>query len=262
MNMTYFAGQNLTIGYGHKTIISNLNVTFPKGEVIGLIGPNGSGKSTLLGALSNFRKPEAGEVILKDKPLSSYSAKARAKLLASLPQNPQAPGDITVEDLAGYGRYAYQRRWSSDKTADDKAIQLAMVNSNIEDYAQTPLADLSGGQRQRAFIAMTLAQDSEILLLDEPTTYLDLPHQLEILKLIRHLNRDLGKTIIVVLHDLNQAARFCDTLLCLKGGKLVCQGAPKDVFTPKMLADVFNIKAVIQNDPANNCPTLLSYDMI
>ncbi|WP_416353835.1 ABC transporter ATP-binding protein [Agrilactobacillus fermenti] len=260
--MTFFAGQNLTVNYGTHTIIKQMNVTFPKGEIIGLIGPNGSGKSTLLGALSGFHKLKTGRVVLEDHELHQFNAKKRARLLACLPQNPQAPGDITVRDLVGYGRYAYQHRWTADHEADRKAVQRAMVNANIQEFADTPIADLSGGQRQRAFIAMTLAQDSEILLLDEPTTFLDLPHQLEILKLVRVLNRELHKTIIIVLHDLNQAARFCDTLICLKQGTIAYQGRPQDVFTAEMLANVFHVRAKVTMDPQAHCPLLLTYDTI
>lgn len=258
--MALLEGHDLVIGYQQQIIIQKLNLTFPDHKIIGLIGPNGSGKSTLLNVLSGLRQPQAGHVLLAGKPLNSYQPRQRARLVASLPQHPQAPGDIRVSELIGYGRYAYTSTFHGLQPADQDAIEAALVATELADFRQRPLADLSGGQQQRAFIGMTLAQGSDLLLLDEPTTYLDLTHQLEILKLLQQLNQQQQKTIILILHDLNQAARFCDFLVCLKDGEVRYQGSPDQVFTAEMLAEVFQIKASLQPDPLTGRPAIVSYD--
>ncbi|MFD0896815.1 ABC transporter ATP-binding protein [Loigolactobacillus binensis] len=260
--MTQLEGHDLCIGYPHHMIIEHLNIKFPDQQIIGLIGPNGSGKSTLLNVLSGFRQPAAGTVMLNQQPLNRFRPKIRAQNIASLPQNPQAPADTLVRDLVAYGRFAYQKPLHGLQAADEAAIDQALTAANLEGLATRSLANLSGGQRQRAFIAMTLAQNSDILLLDEPTTYLDLTHQLEILKLLQTLNQTQHKTIIIVLHDLNQAARFCDFLVCLKAGQVMYQGRPDQIFTARMLAKVFQIDATVALEPRLNCPMITSYDTL
>lgn len=258
--MTQLEGHDLCIGYPNHMIIEHLNIKFPDHQIIGLIGPNGSGKSTLLNVLSGFRQPAAGTVILNGKPLTDYRPKLRAQNIASLPQNPQAPEDTLVRDLVAYGRFAYQKPLHGLQAEDEAAIKQALIAANLEGLAKWRLSNLSGGQRQRAFIAMTLAQNSDILLLDEPTTYLDLTHQLEILKLLQQLNQTQHKTVIIVLHDLNQAARFCDFLVCLKAGQVMYQGRPDQIFTSRMLAKVFQIDATVAAEPRLHCPMITSYD--
>ncbi|WP_125980123.1 ABC transporter ATP-binding protein [Loigolactobacillus iwatensis] len=259
--MAKLVGKDLVIGYRQQVIIKQLNVVFPEHEIIGLIGPNGSGKSTLLNVLSGFRQPKAGVVELDGQKLSDLAPKQRAQKIASLPQNPSAPMDTLVRDLVSYGRYAYQKPLQGLQETDQVAINTALEQAGMVGLEQRTIKNLSGGQRQRAFIAMVLAQNSDILLLDEPTSSLDLMHQLEILKLLRQLNQKLHKTIILVIHDLNQAARFCDTLLCLRAGKVRYQGAPSKVFTEQMLAEVFQINAKMGIDPLTNQPMILSYDI-
>lgn len=244
---------NLSVGYGDTTIINNLNLSIPKGRITALIGPNGCGKSTLLKALARIHKPMHGEVLLDGTALSSFREKSLAQRLSLLPQTLQSPEGISVQRLVEYGRSPYLSHWGRLNAHDKVLVQRAMEQTGISDLAPVSLSSLSGGQRQRVWIAMILAQDTDVVMLDEPTTYLDLSHQIELMKLMREMNNQ-GKTVVVVLHDLNQACRYCDHLVVMHRGEVVSQGAPKDIFTPELLKNVFSLNAHVVPDPIAHTP--------
>ncbi|MEH0741216.1 Fe(3+) dicitrate ABC transporter ATP-binding protein FecE [Vibrio cholerae] len=244
---------NLSVGYGDTTIINNLNLSIPKGRITALIGPNGCGKSTLLKALARIHKPMHGEVLLDGTALSSFGEKSLAQRLSLLPQTLQSPEGISVQRLVEYGRSPYLSHWGRLNAHDKVLVQRAMEQTGISDLAPLSLSSLSGGQRQRVWIAMILAQDTDVVMLDEPTTYLDLSHQIELMKLMREMNNQ-GKTVVVVLHDLNQACRYCDHLVVMHRGEVVSQGSPKDIFTPELLKNVFSLNAHVVPDPIAHTP--------
>lgn len=245
--------KNLKVAYGDNVIINNLSVSIPKGKITALIGPNGCGKSTLLKTLSRINKPIAGEIQIDAKPLNRYSHKSLAKNLSMLPQVLVSPEGITVRKLVEYGRAPYVSHWGRLNEADHEIVELAMQETGIKEMAERPVESLSGGQKQRAWIAMVLAQDTSVVLLDEPTTYLDLSHQVELMHLMRKLNQS-GKTVVVVLHDLNQACRYCDHLVVLKEGQLTHQGSPLEIMNETLLKEVFDMKGIIVPDPVSQTP--------
>ncbi|PKG39081.1 Fe(3+) dicitrate ABC transporter ATP-binding protein FecE [Psychromonas sp. Urea-02u-13] len=249
--------ENLTVGYGKKRILENLNVTIPKGKITALIGPNGCGKSTLLKSISGSLTPSTGTVSLVDQDLSQLNHKKRAQRLSILAQSPITPEGITVQQLVNFGRNPYLSHWGKLSEQDHHKVQLALQETELQDFANTALSSLSGGQRQRAWIAMILAQDTEYVLLDEPTTYLDLTHQVDLMEMMRTMNRQ-GKTIVVVLHDLNQASRYCDHLIVMKKGKIIAQDSPQEIFNDALLKEVFNLDALIMNDPVANKPMCIA----
>lgn len=246
--------QNLTLAYEGTPIVHDLTLAIPSGRVTVLVGANGCGKSTLLRGLARLLKPVQGTVFLDGKAIAQYSTKAVAQQLGLLPQNPVAPEGLTVKDLVAQGRYPYQnwlQQWSAH---DEHYVQQALEITDLVELGDRPLDTLSGGQRQRAWIAMTLAQNTQILLLDEPTTFLDLAHQIEILDLLHHLNREQGRTIVMVLHDLNQACRYADYLVAIKAGQVFAAGAPDTVITKDTVQAVFNLKCQIYPDPIAGTP--------
>lgn len=247
---------DLTAGYGRKVIIDHQDISIPDGQITGLIGPNGSGKSTLFNTLNGFEAPIDGTVALAGKPITTFNARQRAQQIACLPQRTMIPEGVTVFELVSYGRYCRQRGLHRLSKADRSAIHDAIQAVHMTEMTNELLTNLSGGQQQRALIAMTLAQDSRILMLDEPTTYLDLTNQLEILNLLRELNQQFQKTIIVVLHDLNEAARYCDHLICLVNGRVKATGTPTDVITESILAEVFKVNGEIRHD--HGCPQIMN----
>ncbi|NOI15025.1 Fe(3+) dicitrate ABC transporter ATP-binding protein FecE [Vibrio hepatarius] len=249
--------QQLSVAYGDTTIIENLSVTIPKGKVTALIGPNGCGKSTLLKTLSRINKPKSGEIFIEQTSLGQIKDKVLAQQLSLLPQVLVSPEGITVRKLVEYGRSPYVSHWGRLSQADKKIVEQAMTETGVLELAEQNVESLSGGQRQRAWIAMVLAQDTEIVMLDEPTTYLDLSHQIELMELMRTMNEQ-GKTVIVVLHDLNQACRYCDHLVVLKRGQLMAQGSPEEVFTERLLQEVFDLDAVVINDPIASSPMCIA----
>lgn len=249
--------QQLSVAYGDTTIIENLSVTIPKGKVTALIGPNGCGKSTLLKTLSRINKPKSGEIFIEQTSLGRIKDKVLAQQLSLLPQVLVSPEGITVRKLVEYGRSPYVSHWGRLSQADKKIVEQAMTETGVLELAEQNVESLSGGQRQRAWIAMVLAQDTEIVMLDEPTTYLDLSHQIELMELMRTMNEQ-GKTVIVVLHDLNQACRYCDHLVVLKRGQLMAQGSPEEVFTERLLQEVFDLDAVVINDPIASSPMCIA----
>lgn len=244
---------NLSVGYHDHVIVKQVNLNIPEGKIIALLGPNGCGKSTLLKSLARILKPMSGEVRWQDNNLHTLPVNFLAKNLALLPQTQPIPEGISVRDLVAYGRSPYTGFWGRLNAEDKRIIQQVMQETEIIKLADQWVSELSGGQRQRVWLAMTLAQDTPYLLLDEPTTYMDLSHQVELMHLLRKLNLQ-GKTIITVLHDINQAARYCDHLIVMKQGQIITQGSPESVLTKAMLKDVFALDAQIHQDPIAKTP--------
>ena len=242
--------KGLYVTIGDKIILENADVTFSDGKITSVIGPNGAGKSTLLRAASGINENIKGQVLLDGRDIHSYSRPSLAKKIAVLPQSSVTPSDITVEQLVDYGRFPY-RSWlkKSDSKEDREAVEWAMEATRINLLRKRQVSSLSGGERQRAWIAMALAQKPEILFLDEPTTYLDIDHQLEVLEIIRSINKEWGMTIIMVMHDLNQAARYSHELVVVKDKSVYQQGSPDKVLTKKFLADVFRVRAEVFTGP-------------
>ncbi|MET9092458.1 ABC transporter ATP-binding protein [Streptomyces cyaneofuscatus] len=249
--------RGLTLGYAQRPVIEGLDLEIPHGSFTAVIGPNGCGKSTLLRAFGRLMKPRAGEVLLDGAPIHRMPTRQVAHLVGLLPQSPVAPEGISVADLVARGRHPHQswyRRWTSE---DEVVAARAMRATGTYELAERNLDELSGGQRQRAWIAMALAQDTELLLLDEPTNHLDLAHQVEVLDLVRTLHRDIGRTVVLVLHDLTLAARYADRLVAMKEGRIVAEGAPRDVLTEEMLAEVFGLRARVRHDEETGCPLVI-----
>ncbi|SKB09466.1 ABC transporter ATP-binding protein [Aeromicrobium choanae] len=250
--------QDLTMGYDGRVVGEHLDLAVPEGAFTVIIGPNACGKSTLLRSLARLLKPRAGAVLLDGKDIHRMRGRDVATRLGLLPQSAVAPAGITVFDLVRRGRYPHQSiltRWSE---ADERTVRRALEQTDLVDLADRPIDELSGGQRQRAWVAMTLAQDSRILLLDEPTTFLDIAHQIGLLDLFATLNRCDGRTIVAVLHDINHAARYADHLVVMSSGRIVAQGSPRTVLTTELLADVFDIDAAIIEDPLNGGPHVIT----
>lgn len=247
--------RSLTIGYDRRIISEDLSVAIPNGSFTVIVGANASGKSTLLRALARLLTPTAGEVRLDDRPLSEYHPKELARAVGLLPQTSLAPDGITVIDLIARGRYPHQgflRQWSVD---DEAAVTEAMDATGTTDLAGRLVSELSGGQRQRVWIAMSLAQQTPILLLDEPTTFLDIAHQIELMELLTDLNVQ-GRTLVAVLHDLNQAARYGSHLIAVKDGRIVAEGAPADIVTAELVEEVFGLACVVTPDPVSGTPAV------
>lgn len=246
--------KNLKLGYEEKIIINDITISIPKGKITMLIGANGCGKSTLLHGMSRLLKPISGEVSLNGVSVHEYKHKEFAKKLAILAQGPIAPEGITVRELCYFGRNPYKTIFGSRTVEDDDMVDWAIEATGMKEFEGRMLDSLSGGQRQRAWIAMALTQGTDILLLDEPTTYLDLSHQIEVLELLKELNRKFGKTIVIVHHELNQAAKYGDNLICMKSGQVYSTGTVDNVFNEKMLKEVFGVNAIIIDDPISNRP--------
>ena len=244
-------GDDLELSYpaSDETIVDCARIDIPEGAVTALVGPNGSGKSTLLKGLSNHLEPAAGAVEIHGEPLASFSQKELARELGLLSQENDSLGSITVEDLVYHGRYPHRGFFESVSDEDHEAVERAIELAGIDDLRETELGQLSGGQKQLAWIAMVLAQETDVLLLDEPTTYLDVHHQFRVLETIRQLNEQKGVTVAVILHDISQAARFADYLIAMCDGELYDWGPPEEVVTEQLLADVFGIDATVRYEP-------------
>ncbi|WP_312417904.1 ABC transporter ATP-binding protein [Comamonas sp.] len=250
-------GERLVLRYEQRLVVDGMDVAIPTGRVTVIVGPNACGKSTLLRALSRLLLPESGRVLLHGQDLHQLPTREVARRLGLLPQSSIAPPGICVADLVARGRIPHQsllRQWTD---ADEAAVRQAMADARIEVIAERPMDELSGGQRQRVWLAMALAQQTPVLLLDEPTTYLDIAHQLEVLELCRHLNRKGGRTLVMVLHDLNQAARYADHLIAMRAGAVVAMGPPHDVLTPPLIKQVFGINALVIPDPVSATPLVV-----
>ncbi|BAZ37918.1 ferrichrome ABC transporter, ATP-binding protein [Calothrix sp. NIES-4101] len=246
--------QNLTLGYDSLTIVKNLDLTIPQGQITALVGANGCGKSTLLRGLARLLKPSHGGVYLDQTNILKISTKDIAKKLGILTQGPFSPEGLTVRDLVAFGRSPYQNWFQQWTKEDERLVEIALETTRMKELAERELDTLSGGQRQRAWIAMALAQDTNILLLDEPTTFLDLAHQIEVLDLLWELNQNQGRTLVMVLHDLNQACRYADNLIALKDGQVFAAGKPDLVMTEEMVKEVFGLECRIILDPVSGTP--------
>jgi iron complex transport system ATP-binding protein len=247
----------VTVGYGATPVVRELSLSVPTGKVTTIVGPNGCGKSTLLRTLARLLKPTAGRVLLDGEPISSVPTREVSQRLALLPQSPIAPDGLLVRDLVGRGRHPHQRWFSQWSSTDEDVVEEALRLTDTWELRDRAIDQLSGGQRQRAWIAMTLAQDTDLVLLDEPTTFLDLAHQVEVLDLVSRLNRERGRTVAMVLHDLNLAARYSDLVVVMKDGVVVTQGAPGEVLTSELLADVFGLRADVMADPRTGLPVVV-----
>lgn len=242
-----------------RLIVQNLNIAIPRGKITALVGANGSGKSTILKTMARIMNPSQGSVLLDGKSIHKQSTKEVAKQLAILPQNPTAPDGLTVAELVSYGRFPYQKGFGSMSKDDRSIVQWAIEATGMADFADRPVDHLSGGQRQRAWIAMALAQETDILFLDEPTTFLDMAHQLEVLHLLQKLNASNNRTVVMVVHDLNHATRYAHHMIAIKTGVVVGEGTPAEVMTPEIMREVFNIEADIVPDPRTGVPLCLPY---
>ena len=249
----------LTLAYGSSTIIRELNLEVPHGKITVFVGSNGCGKSTLLRSLARLLKPIAGQITLNGKEIHKRPSKEIAKQLAILPQGPETPEGFTVMQLVKQGRYPYQTWASQWSKEDEEKVMWALKMTQMTEYADHPLDSLSGGQRQRAWIAMTLAQDTDIILLDEPTTYLDVTHQIEILDLLFDLNQKEGRTIVMVLHDLNLACRYAHHIVAIQNQTVYAQGAPEKVVNERMVEEVFKLKSKVTTDPIFGTPLCIPY---
>ncbi|MBX6750590.1 MAG: ABC transporter ATP-binding protein [Micromonosporaceae bacterium] len=249
--------EGVTLAYGERTVVESLDLLVPPGQITAIIGANACGKSTLLRAMSRLLAPRHGRVVLDGKDLHRLPTREVARTLGLLPQSPIAPEGITVSDLVARGRHPYRRllaRWTAE---DDAAVARALELTGTVDLADRPVEELSGGQRQRVWIAMALAQQTDILLLDEPTTFLDLNHQVEVLDLLTDLNRERGTTIVMVLHDLNLAARYADHLVAVKAGQVYAAGAPEAVLDATLVREVFSMDSQVVPDPVTGRPLVL-----
>lgn len=251
--------ESLTLAYGDKIVVDQLDLSIPKGKITVFIGSNGCGKSTLLKSLARLLKPRDGTVVLEGESIAKLPTKEVAKKLAILPQGPEAPEGLTVLQLVKQGRYPYQswlKQWSKQ---DEEAVRHALEVTQMTKFQERTVDSLSGGQRQRAWIAMTLAQDTEIILLDEPTTYLDLSYQIEILDLLFDLNETEKRTIVMVLHDLNLTCRYAHHIVALKDKGVYAQGKPEDIISCQLVKDVFNMDCQVTKDPLFGTPHCIPY---
>ncbi|WP_349827466.1 ABC transporter ATP-binding protein [Brevibacterium litoralis] len=247
----------VTLGYGQRTVVPDLSLTVPAGDITVIVGANACGKSTLLRSMARLLRPSDGAVLLDGDDIRRVHTKELARRLGLLPQAPSAPEGITVADLVGRGRHPHRgpfTRWTGE---DDRAVAQALEDTGVAELAERTVDELSGGQRQRVWIAMVLAQHTGVLLLDEPTTYLDLNHQVEVLDLLTDLNRSRGTTIVMVLHDLDLAARYADHLVTMRDGEVYASGPPAEVLTPQSVRDVFGLESLVVPDPVSGGPLVV-----
>ncbi|MFJ7249590.1 ABC transporter ATP-binding protein [Kitasatospora sp. NPDC098652] len=257
MSVPRLEARGLTLAYEARTVVEGLDVGIPDGRVTVIVGPNACGKSTLLRALGRLLKPVRGAVLLDGEELARIPTRRIAQRLGLLPQSPTAPEGISVADLVSRGRQPHQSWWQQWSAEDEAAVAEALERTSTAELAERSVDELSGGQRQRAWIAMALAQGTDILLLDEPTTYLDIAHQVEVLDLVRRLNVERGRTVVAVLHDLNQAARYADHLVAMRDGRVVAEGPPGEVVTAELVREVFGLDSVVVPDPVTGTPLVV-----
>ncbi|HEX4501480.1 MAG TPA: iron-enterobactin ABC transporter ATP-binding protein [Scandinavium sp.] len=250
-------GEHLMLSYGKKIIAEKLNVAIPDGHFTAIIGPNGCGKSTLLRTLSRLMTPQHGQVFLDGEEIQRFASKDVARRIGLLAQNATTPGDITVQELVARGRYPHQPLFSRWRKEDDDAVNRAMKATGVTELANQSVDTLSGGQRQRAWIAMVLAQETAIMLLDEPTTWLDISHQIDLLELLSELNREQSYTLAAVLHDLNQACRYATHLIALRDGKIIAEGAPREIVTAELIERIYGLRSLIIDDPVAGTPLVV-----
>lgn len=253
--------ENLKVAYENNTSIEDLNLSFPKGKISIIIGGNGCGKSTLLKTISRINKPVHGDIFINDKNIKKIKEKDIAKEVAFLPQGPVCPSGLTVRQLVAYGRFPHQKMIGGLNSHDKEVIDWAIEQTGLSEFADREVENLSGGQRQRAWIAMTLAQETEIIMLDEPTTYLDLSYQLEVLEILQRLNKEKNITVVIVLHEINNAFKFADHIIGLKKGKIVCEGKPMEVITKETLQEIYGIAAELKQSETGNYPVCVEYEL-
>lgn len=260
--MSIISIQGAKVGYDNNIIIENLSLEIEKGKITTIIGENGCGKSTLLKAIGRILKLKSGEILVENLNVHKTSTKEIAKILGMLPQSPKAPNGLSVEEIVEYGRYPHKEKRNGLTAEDHKIVHWALEQTDLVEFKERNIQALSGGQRQRVWVAMVLAQQTDIILLDEPTTYLDMAYQLEVLQLVENLNKEKGITVVMVLHDINQASRFSHQLVLLRKGSIVEQGPPSEVMTNENLRKVFDIDAQIMNLPNTNIPVCISYELL
>lgn len=260
--MVRLSAEKLDISYGERKIVKNLSLEIPDKKITTIIGSNGCGKSTLLKALTRVIPHQGGSIVLDGEEIAKENTKLLARKMAILPQTPESAPGLTVGELVSYGRFPYQKGFGRLTAKDYEIINWALDVTGTQFFKYHPVDALSGGQRQRVWIAMALAQETEMIFLDEPTTYLDMAHQLEILELLQKLNEDQHRTIVMVLHDLNQASRFADHIIAMKSGEIVKSGTSHEVITPDVLKTVFRIDADIGIDPRTQKPICITYNLI
>lgn len=259
---TKISTENLSVSYQNKNVLKNIRAEIEKGKITVLLGTNGSGKSTLLKAISGILPFKEGSIYLDGKEMSSQSKRSIAKQLAMLPQISEASLDMTVYELVEQGRFPHVGPLKMMQKQDHKAIISALEDTNLLQYQDHSLDELSGGERQRAWLALSLAQQTETLLLDEPTTFMDIHHQISFLNLVNKLNKEENKTIVMVLHDINQALAYADQIIVLKDRRIYSSGVPSDVITPDLLLNVFHIKASLVNDPQTSKTVIIPYEVV
>ncbi|OLO10456.1 ABC transporter [Chromohalobacter japonicus] len=252
-------GEALCAGYESRRVLDGVDLTVAEGKLTVLLGANGSGKSTLLKTLARTLIPSAGQVCLDGKDIHRCNTREVAQRLGILPQGPVAPEGLTVRQLVGMGRFPHQRLWRQDAEQDARAIREAMAYADVTEFAERSVDALSGGQRQRCWIAMVLAQETDLILLDEPTTFLDLKVQVDLLELLSRLAHEHGRTLLLVLHDLNLAAAYADQLVMMREGQIVTRGAPQEVFTATNLKHVFDLDAHVLEDPETGSPVCVPH---
>lgn len=250
---------NLTLAYGDYIVLKDINVTIPKNKITILVGSNGCGKSTLLKTMARLLKPAKGEVLLSDSDIFEKSSKEIAKELAILTQSPSAPGDLTIFNLVKQGRYPYQSWFSHWSKEDEEIVDYALEKTGLSEIKHKKISDLSGGQKQRVWIAMTLAQQTDIILLDEPTNHLDIKYKIEVLDLLKDLNKQDKRTIVIVLHDINLACRYADHIIAIKDGRVYSEGEPKKIVNEKFIKDVFSINSKVIECPLFKTPMCITY---
>lgn len=254
--------KKLSVAYESNTIIEDMNLSIPKGKISIIIGANGCGKSTLLKTIARINKPKSGDIFINNKNIKKVKEKDIAKEVAFLPQGPVCPSGLTVRELVAFGRFPHQKIIGGLNNHDKETIDWAIKETGLSEFADREVENLSGGQRQRAWIAMTLAQETEIIMLDEPTTYLDMSYQLEVLEVLQKLNREKKITVVIVLHELNNACRFADNIIGLKKGKLICEGRPIDVINKENLKEIYGIDAKLQLSEDGKYPICMDYELL
>ena len=257
LDVPALAAVDLTVGYERRLVVEGLSVHIPVGSFTAIIGPNACGKSTLLRALARLLAPSAGQVVLSGNDIATRGSKELARELGLLPQSALAPDGIRVADLVARGRYPYQGMFDRWSPADERAVRSAMAATGVTELSGRLVDELSGGQRQRVWVAMVLAQETSVLLLDEPTTFLDIAHQLEMMELLRRINRVDGRTLVVVLHDLNQAARYASQIVAMRDGRIVADGTPDEVIVPDLVEEVFALPCRVITDPESGTPLVI-----
>ncbi|MGG7058171.1 ABC transporter ATP-binding protein [Clostridium tertium] len=254
--------KNLSVAYESNTIIEDMNLSIPKGKISIIIGANGCGKSTLLKTIARINKPKSGDILINNKNIKKIKEKDIAREVAFLPQGPVCPNGLTVRELVAFGRFPHQKMIGGLNNHDKDIIDWAIEETGLSEFADREVENLSGGQRQRAWIAMTLAQETDIIMLDEPTTYLDMSYQLEVLEVLQKLNREKQITVVIVLHELNNACRFADNIIGLKKGKIVCKGRPIEVINKENLKEIYGIDAKLQLSEDGSYPICMDYELL